>query len=187
VAPQRAELDVPGVGVGVEVDHRDPPVPEDVGHALHVGIGNRVVPAENHGDRARAGDLLDGPLQRRQGDLDVPGEHLHVAGVEHPQVAQTVGPQGQRRTCPVVRKVVGHPDRLRPEAGARPVGGAAVERCAEDDDVSPGIRARIVQVAPLDTEEGDVRAVLAAVARHPTILGADPQLSRLAMTCLTRV
>ena len=68
---------------------------EDVGHPLGVGVGDGVVAAENDGDRSGAGDLLDGGLERRQGDLDVAGVHLDVAGVDHPKVAQTVGPQRQ--------------------------------------------------------------------------------------------
>jgi hypothetical protein len=87
VAPHRAELDVAGVGVRVDVDHRDPAVAEDVGHALGVGEGNRVVTAEDDRARARAGHLLDRGLERRQGRLDVTGVHLDVARVEHPQVA----------------------------------------------------------------------------------------------------
>ena len=83
-----------------------------------------------------------------------------------PQVAQAVGAQRQAGPGPVVRQVVGHPDRLRAEPGARPVGGAAVERSPEDDDVRAGEARRIAQVAALDTEEGEVGPVLGAVAGH---------------------
>ena len=71
VAPQRPELDVAGVGVRVEVNHRDTAVTEDVGHALGVGVGDRVVAAEDERDRAGPGDLLDCGLQGREGRLDV--------------------------------------------------------------------------------------------------------------------
>jgi hypothetical protein len=84
VAPQRAELDVAGVGVGVEVEHRHPAVAEDVGHPGGVGEGDRVVAAEDHRDGARPGNAGHGLPQRRQRSLDVAGWHLDVARVEHP-------------------------------------------------------------------------------------------------------
>ena len=65
VPPQRAELDVAGVGVRVEVEHRHPAVAEHVGHPVGVGEGDRVVAAEHDGDRAGAGHRLDGRLAAR--------------------------------------------------------------------------------------------------------------------------
>ena len=67
-------------------------------------------------------------------------------------------------------EVVGHPDRLRPEPGAWPVRGAAVERGAEDHHVGVGVRGRVVEVAGGDAEKGDVRAELAAVSSHEFLL-----------------
>jgi hypothetical protein len=166
VPPQRAELDVAGVGVRVEVDHRHPPVAEDVRHALGVGEGDRVVAAEDDGDRPGPGHRLDRGLQCGQRGLDVTGVHLDVPGVEDPQVAQPVGAQRQARPGPVVRQVVGHPDRLGAEAGARAVRRPAVEGGAEDDDVRAGEGRRVAEVAAVDAEVGDVGPVLGAVAGH---------------------
>jgi hypothetical protein len=95
VAPQRAELDVAGVGVRVEVDHRDAAVAEDVRDPLGVWEGDRVVAAEHHGDRSGTSGLLDGRLESGQGHLDVAGVHLDVARVQDAQVGQRVGAQRQ--------------------------------------------------------------------------------------------
>ena len=173
VPPQRAELDVAGVGVRVEVDHRHAAVAEHVGHALGVGVGDRVVAAEHDGDRACAGHLLDGRLEPAEGRLDVAGRHLDVAGVDDPEVLQRVGAQRQRGPRAVVRQVVGHPDGLRAEARARPVRRATVERRADDHDVRVGVRRLVVEVARRDAEEGDVGAELSAVACHGPTLGSD--------------
>ena len=170
VAPQRAELDVTGVGVRVEVDHRHATVAQHVGHALGVREGDRVVAAEDDRDRTGAGDLLHRCLQHPEGALDVAGWHLHVAGVDHSQVLQAVGAQRQARPRAVVREVVGHPDRLRPESRAGSVRRAAVEGRPDHDDVGAGVRRRVVEVARGDAEERDVRAELSAVASHGPML-----------------
>jgi hypothetical protein len=47
VAVERAELDVAGVGVRVEVDHRDPAVAEVPRHAGRVRQRDRVVATED--------------------------------------------------------------------------------------------------------------------------------------------
>ena len=106
-----------------------------------------MIPAERERDRSGLRDLLHRRLERRQGDLDVAGVHLDVTGVVDLEVAQPVGPQRQRGSRPVVRQVVGHPDGLRPEAGAGPVGGAAVERRTQDHHIGVGVAAVVVEVA----------------------------------------
>ena len=173
VAPQRPELDVAGVGVRVEVDHRDPAVAEHVGHPLGVGVGDGVVAAEHDRDRAGAGHLLDRRLEGGQRALDVAGVHLHVAGVDDAQVLQAVGAQRQAGPRAVVGQVVLLPDRLRPEARPGSVGGAAVEGRAEDHDVRVGVRRGLVEVAPVDAEEGEVGAELLAVAGHAPESGRE--------------
>ena len=123
VAPQRPELDVAGVRVRVEVDHRDPAVAEHVRHALGVGEGDRVVAAEDDRDRARTGHLLDRRLERGQRHLDVAGVHLDVAGVHDVEVDEPVRPQRQAGPGAVMREVVrasGSPSgRTAHPAGAR--------------------------------------------------------------------
>ena len=142
------------------------PWPSTLATPLASGKVDRVVAAEDDRDGSRTGDLLDRGLEGRQGDLDVTGVHLHVAGVDHREVDQAVGAQRQARPGPVVGQVVPHPDRHRPEAGSRAGRGAAVEGCPEDDDLRVGVRRRVVEVAHRDAEEGEVGAELLAVAGH---------------------
>ena len=94
----------------------------------------------------------------------------HVAGVDDLEVLQPVGAQREARPRPVVGEVVGHPDRLRPEAGARPVRRPAVEGRPHHDDVRTGVRRLVVEVARRHAQEGDVGTELSAVASHgPTL------------------
>ena len=64
VAVERAELDVAGVGVRVEVDHRDPAEAEVPGDAGGVGQGDRVVAAEHQRDGAGGRDGVHRLLER---------------------------------------------------------------------------------------------------------------------------
>jgi hypothetical protein len=77
VVPQRAELDVAGVE------------------------GDRVVTAEDHGDRPGAGDGLDGGRQRGQSRLDVP-EYISTspASTTRRSVRPSVGRAGLGRDRP---------------------------------------------------------------------------------------
>ena len=170
VPPQRPELDVPGVGVRVEVDHRHPALAEHVGAALGIRKGDRVVAAEGDRDRAGPDHLLHCGLQRRQRGLDVSGVHLDVTGVIDLQVAQSVGPQGQRGPGSVVRQVVGHPDRLRARTGCRTGRRCRRRTGAQDHHVGVGVRLGLVEVAAPDAEEGDVGAELRAVSGHDSKL-----------------
>ena len=105
--------------------------------------------------------------------------HLGVAGVEHPEVLQRVDAQREVRPRPVVRQVVGLPDRLGPEPGARPVRGPAVERRADDHDVGRRQRLGVLEVDGVDAEEGDVGAELRAVPGHAEVLPAHRRSRRL--------
>jgi hypothetical protein len=138
VAVEAAELDVAGVGVRVEVQDRHPAVTHVPRDPLHVRERDAVVAAQHHRHRAARAHRRDGLLQRGERALDVAGEHLDVAGVEHPQVAQRVDAEGQVRPGAVVPEVVGGADRPGPEARAGAVRRAAVERRADDDDVGAG-------------------------------------------------
>ncbi len=105
VAVERAELDVAGVGVRVEVDHRDPAVAEVPGDAGRVRQRDRVVAAEHQRDRARGWPRRTPPPRGLpQRPLDVAGRHLDVAGVDDPEVLQAVDPQRQVRPGAVVRR-----------------------------------------------------------------------------------
>ncbi len=180
VAVERAELDVAGVGVRVEVDHRDPAEAEVPGDAGGVGPGDRVVAAEHQRDGAGRRHGVDRLLERRVGHLDLPRRHLDVAGVDDAQVLERVDAQRQVRPGAVVGEVVGAAHGRRSEAGAGPVRGARVERRPDDDHVGVGVRRRLVEIGGGHAEEGDVRAELGAVPRHDR-----PSLSRDSPTSAT--
>ena len=169
VAVERAELDVAGVGVGVEVDHRDPAVPEVTGDAGGVRQRDRVVAAEHQRDGAGRRHGVHGLLQRPERALDLAGRHLDVAGVDDADVLERVDAQGQVRAGAVLRQVVGLPDGHRAEPGARPVGGAAVERRPDDDHVGRGQGVGVVEVHGVHAQEGDVRPELGAVSGHRAV------------------
>ena len=143
VAVERAELDVTGVGVGIEVDHRDPPVASGAGHTGHVRPGDGVVAPQNQRDLARLGDRGDRVLDDLAAAHHVTGVDLEVAGVDDGDVVgQRVDAHRHVRTDAVLRQVVGGTHGHRTEAGARSVAGATVERCTDDDDVGGWRRSR---------------------------------------------
>ena len=128
----RAEVRVPRVEVGVEVDQRDRSVAlvHRAQHRQRDGVvaaehdGDRGVGQERPGARLDLGDrLVD--RERRAGDVAGVG-HLLVRERSHLEpgvvAAQQPGPRADRRG---------------PEAGAGPVGRPAVERHADDGDVAP--------------------------------------------------
>ncbi len=90
----------------------------------------------------------------------------------HPEVLERVDPQREVRPRAVVRQVVGLPDRLRPEPGAGPVRGAAVQRRPDHHDVGRRQRVGVLEVDRVDAEEGDVGAELRAVPSHGPVLPA---------------
>ena len=116
VPVQRAELGVAGVGVRVEVDHRDP-APADVpGHAGRVRAARSCDRRRGSPGSRRPAARVHGLLQPAQRQLGVAGRHLDVAGVDDPELGSSGStPERQVRPGAVVRQVVGEPDRLRAE------------------------------------------------------------------------
>jgi hypothetical protein len=115
-----------------------------------------VVAAQDDGYRARRRHREHGGLEPPQRFLGFPGWHQHVADVRHAQIDQRVHAEREVRPGCVVRQVVGGPDGLRAEPGARPVRGTAVERRAQEHDVKPVERP---DFGPRHPEERDVRPV----------------------------
>ncbi len=153
-----APLAFPGVGVRVEVDHRHP-APADVpGDPGRVGEGDRVVAAQDHRDRARRGDLVHHVLEPLDRLLNVARRHENVPDVGDPQLLQRVHAERQVRPGPVMRQVVGGPDRPRPEPGPRPVRRSPVERRPDEDDVVL-TRAEVGELHPRHSGEGDLGPV----------------------------
>ncbi len=172
VSPQRPELDVACVGMSVKVQHRNPARAKDIGRSPRIGIRNRVVAAEDHGNGAGTAYLLDRSLQGTERAFDVPWGHFDIARIEHPQVLERVDPQGERWPRPVMTQIVRGPDCLRTKTRAGTMRRAAIEGRAENYDVRAGIRARVGQVAARHPEEGDVGTELSAVAGHRGDLGS---------------
>ena len=161
----------------VEMDHRDAPLSHMLGHARGIGPRDRVIPAEHQRDRSRGRDGVHRLLQRAHRALGVTGVHLDVAGVAHGEVRQPVDAQGERRAAAVLRQVTGLSDVLRAEPRAGAVGGAAVERRAQDDDGRTGVGAGVGPVAAGHSEERDVGTERGAVPSHPVLPSRDLQPS----------
>ncbi len=164
--PQRAERDVAGVGVRVEVHHRDATLSVHPGDPFRVRQRDRVVAPEYDRHRPGLGHCGHGVLQVGDRALDLAGVHLHVAGVAYHQVLQRVDPQRQVRAGPVVWQVVGLPDGRGAEAGTRAVRRAPVEGCAHDHDIGSGQGVRVGEVTAGHAEKRDVRTELGSVAAH---------------------
>src|SRR4029450_370918 len=170
--------------MGVEVDHRYPACADDIRTSLCVGVGDRMVPAQREWYRASLSDLLNRGLERWQCDFDVTGVHLNVTGVVDLEVLQAVGPQCQRGSRSVVRQVVGHSNCLRTEAGAGPIGGAAVERRPQDHDVRVGVATLVLQVAFRHPKKSEVGTELSTVTGHDAALAS---LAGCQSNCFTRM
>ena len=82
------------------------------------------------------------------------------SSIERVDAERQVGPAA------VVGQIVGQADGLRAEAGPGPVRGSAVVGGADDHGARPGVRRRIGQVGGRHPEEGGVRPVHVAEARH---------------------
>ena len=142
--------------------------PQPRARATAVAFGQVTVwsPPRISGIAPLGATVVDGGLEVAARALGVAGEHLDVAGVEHPQVLQPVDAQRERGPRAVVRQVVGAADRLRAEPRARAVRRTAVEGCAHDHDVGARVGLGLVDRAAVDPEEGDVGTEHGAVARH---------------------
>jgi hypothetical protein len=94
---QGAELGVAGVGVGVEVDHRHPAHAVAAGHPVTSGRAMVWSPPRTTGTAPASATAWTASLEPVQGRWISPGQHQHVAGVDHPQLPQGVHAEGQRR------------------------------------------------------------------------------------------
>ena len=154
-----------GVGVRVEVDHREPSVAEMLGQGGDVGLRDGVVAAEHHGDLAGRGHGEHRRLQVGQRQRGLGGRHQHIAGVHDAEVQQRVDPQRQVRPGAGVLGVVAGTQGQRTHPGAGPVGGSGVVGGTDDHRARVGVARRVVQIAAGHPGERDVRPV------HPTKSG----------------
>src|SRR5205085_4248479 len=109
-----------GIRVRVEVDEPERAVPPGTG--ANVGLGDRVVAAENDRDRSRGDDLADRALDRLVRSGGVSGEDRRVAVVDHPQLGHRVDVRLEVRP----RRATRGPNRAWAEAGPRPIGDEVV-------------------------------------------------------------
>ena len=118
VADQGAELNVAGVGVGVEVNHRHtaPAIPPTC-HPGDVRPGDGVVPTQDQRNGTAGSDPLDGRFEVRAGPGGIPGEHFDVTRIDHTQILQSVHSHRQRGPRAVMGEVAGLSQRLGAESG----------------------------------------------------------------------
>ncbi len=122
----------PGVLMGVELHHRQRPVPRHMGFQQRPG-DEVIAPERQQKGTAvekRVGLPLDG--SRRGGMIAVVEQAIAV--VDHSHLGEQVA--GERILWIVVKDRRSSPDRLRPEAGAGAIGGGRIEGDAPDDGIS---------------------------------------------------
>ena len=129
MAGEIAVDDVGGVGVGIEVDDADVAVAVHVGHSGGGGPRDRVVAAEDDRHDAVRGDVVDTGPDVGVTDLGLTVRAVGVAVVDHLEMIEDLDPQIEVVRARLIRQ---RPDRPRPEACPRPVGGGDVERCSHD-------------------------------------------------------
>jgi hypothetical protein len=117
--------------VRVEVHQRDRAV--RAGHRPQHRQRDRVVAADGDHLPVALQQLGGVPGDLRHGLVDRERRHGHVPGVHDLNRRERAGVQLDVMAGPQVPRCL--PDRHRAEPGARPVGGAAVERRAEHGDV----------------------------------------------------
>ena len=137
VGPLHPEDRGAGVGVAVEVDEPHRSVPQRTG--THVGLADRVIPAQHDRDGPGGDHLADGLGDCPVRSAGVAGQHWRVAEVDDPQLREGVDLRLQVRAG----RAAGGPDRSRREPGPGAVGHAVVGRRADDGHVG------VLQVTPI--------------------------------------
>ena len=125
------------IGVSVEVQQSDRPVNLRAGP--HVRSGDRVVTADDHGQRPGAQDLADRLQDRGVGSLGLRGNDRRITEVDDSQSGECVDSRLEVRP----RRAARGTDRPRSEARPRPIGDELVHRRADDRDVDPGQLGRV--------------------------------------------
>jgi hypothetical protein len=123
------------VGVCVEVDETERSITVCPGEAGSVPIRDRVVPAEDNGNRSGGGDLFNGIGEGLEAKLEIARRNCDVANVDHGEFGKRIDPGGQVRPVHVRWKVVRFPDGFGPEAGAASIRGAPIDRGTDDHDI----------------------------------------------------
>jgi len=149
----------PRVGVRVEVDEAERTV--DARAGTDVGLGDRVVAAEDDRQHARGEHLPDRLLDRSVRERRGGGQHGRVAEVDDPEFLERVDAGLEVRPGRAARG----PDRARREPRPRPVRDEVVGRRADDRDVVPGELGRVLRVGrAAEAQQPGVVGLLAVLA-----------------------
>jgi hypothetical protein len=154
--------------VGVEVHEPQLAVlPRD---GAHVRLGDRVVAAQDDGDRSGRDDLGDGALDLRVRRRGVRGHDRRIAEIDHAELREGVDLRLEVGPGRAARRS----DGTRPEAGSRPVRDEFVGRRADDRDVEPGELGRILRVRhPCVGEEACVVGLVGETELAPALERVD--------------
>ena len=135
-----------------------------VGDAAHAGKADRMVAAQHDRQRARRGDMADAPGDLVEALFEIGRDGEDVAGVAQRHLLAQVDAE-----LVVVGRVERRDaaDALRPEAGAGPVGGAAVEGDADDRRVVFADVADVLDIGRLQegVDAGEMRQLAAREGR----------------------
>src|SRR5215210_2647864 len=152
------------VGVRVEVNQAYGSVRGGAG--AHVRLGDGVVPAEDHRDRARPEHLCDGRLYGGVGADGIRRQDQRVTEIHDPQLADRVDPSLELRA----RRAARGTDRAGRETRARTVGHEVVRRRADYRHVHAREVGRILRVG--NASEGEQASVIWFLAhRFPALQG----------------
>ena len=156
------------VRVRVEVDEADRAVTG--GDRAHVRLRDRVVAAEDDGNRAGCHHLPDRALDLRVRRRGVGGHDRRVPEVHDPELLERVDLRLEMRSGRAARRA----DRTRAEARPGPIGDEVVGRCAHDGDVDPGELGRILRVRhPRVGEEPGVVGLVGEAELAPALERVD--------------
>ncbi len=120
------------VGVSVEVDETDRAAA--LRHCADVGLGDRVIAAEDEREYPRLHHLRDRGLDRLMGAGRVRGQDRRIAEINHLERFQSIDSDLEVRP----RRAAGRPDRAGAVTRPRPVGHEIIRRRADDRHVRAG-------------------------------------------------
>jgi hypothetical protein len=116
VTNQRTKLNVARVSVRIEVQHGDTAPPTSTSHTSDIGPGDRVITAENQGNRTTLRNLLHHRFECGTRSRGVAAEHHDVTTVNDLHVSQTINPQGKGRSRAIVCEIARGSHRLGAES-----------------------------------------------------------------------
>jgi hypothetical protein len=125
-----------------------------------------VIAAQNERDCTAAGDALNNSFEIGAGSGSIAAEHLDIARIDDSDIPQTIDAHRERWPGPVMRQVARRPHCARAQSCPAAIGRAPVERRTNDDDIGTRKARRVVEIATIDAEEGEIWTELGAVTSH---------------------